>query len=110
MMYKLCIYIPEQNLEEIKSALFEAGAGTCGNYDRCSWQTLGETQFRPLKGSRPATGKVDKLVQVEEYRLEMICADHTLVDVIQVLKILHPYENPAWDLVRLVDESQLISN
>ena len=106
-MYKVGVYIPEKNLEEVKSALFEAGAGSYGNYDLCSWQTLGKTQFRPLKNSRPTKGKVGKLVEVKEYRLEMICTEQNVADVIKALKTFHPYEYPAWDLVRLLDESQL---
>jgi len=108
-MYRIGVYIPETNLEEVKSALFEAGAGHNGNYDLCSWQTLGKTQFRPLINSQPVKGKVGELVQVKEYRLEMICIDHVLEDVIQALKTFHPYEHPAWDVVRLVDTSEFHS-
>ena len=48
-MYKIVTYIPEPDLETVKTAMFEAGAGHFGPYERCSWQTLGIGQFCPWK-------------------------------------------------------------
>ena len=103
-MYKLGFYVPEQALEKVKSALFEVGAGHSGNYDLCCWQTLGKSQFRPLPRSQPTLGKEEKLSILDEYRVEMICEDHVISDVVKILKSAHPYENPAWDLVGLCSE------
>ena len=60
-MYKLCVYIPEAQLESVKRALFDAGAGRIGNYSDCCWQVLGSGQFRPGEGSDPFLGDRDRL-------------------------------------------------
>lgn len=52
MSYKLCFYVPVTHIEQVKQAMFAAGAGTIGNYDCCAWQVLGVGQFRPLAGSQ----------------------------------------------------------
>ncbi len=71
-MYKIVTYIPESDLEAVKNAMFEAGAGHFGNYECCSWQTLGVGQFRPMTGSHPAIGTVGEITQVSEWKVEMI--------------------------------------
>lgn len=57
-MYKICFFVPENHVDLVKNALFEAGAGRIGDYDNCSWQTLGTGQFRPLKNSSPTIGQL----------------------------------------------------
>ena len=106
-MYKLGFYVPEAQLEQVKEALFAAGAGRIGNYDRCCWQTLGQGQFRPLEGSNPFIGEPGQLERVAEYRVEMVCEEAHIRAVIAALKDAHPYEEPAWDLVELVTEDNL---
>ena len=89
------IYVPEDNVEEVKEVMFEAGAGLIDNYAKCSWQTLGEGQFSPLSGSNPYIGEQGKLEKVKEYRVEMLCDDSSLEKVIIALKSKkegHPYE------------------
>lgn len=56
--------------------MFDAGAGGLGDYQECSWQTLGQGQFRPLKGSQPFLGETDKLEKVVEYKVEMLCQEN----------------------------------
>ncbi len=74
-MYKICVYVPENSVEKVKSALFDAGAGRIGNYDSCCWQTEGIGQFRPLDGSQPAIGSQGEIERVKEVKLELVCAD-----------------------------------
>ena len=100
-MYKLTVYIPESHLESVKTALFAAGAGRYAAYDRCCWQVLGQGQFRPLTGSKPFIGKTGVEEQVPEYRVEMICADVAVSAVTAALRAAHPYEEPAFDFVRI---------
>ncbi len=100
-MYKLCYYVPGSHLEITKRAIFDAGAGRVGNYDRCCWQVRGDGQFRPLPGSKPFIGQEGTIEQVEEYRVEMVCADDHIAEVIVALKQAHPYEEPAYDAVSL---------
>ena len=95
-MFKICVYVPAAELERVKNAMFDAGAGRIGNYDRCCWQVLGRGQFRPLENSEPAIGQHHQVETVEEYRLEMICDDDRLQAVIVELLDAHPYEEPAY--------------
>ncbi|HLF67331.1 MAG TPA: NGG1p interacting factor NIF3, partial [Gammaproteobacteria bacterium] len=72
-MYKICFYVPEAHAEEVKMAMFEAGAGKIGRYSCCAWQTLGTGQFMPLSGSHAFIGETDRLEKVIEYKVEMVC-------------------------------------
>lgn len=103
VMYKLCFFVPEREAERVKDAVFAAGGGRIGNYDRCCWQVLGQGQFRPLEGSQPAIGGLGSLEHVAEYRVELVCADDKVAAVIAALKQAHPYEEVAYDVVQLVD-------
>lgn len=100
-MYKLCVYIPTDHLDHVKTALFAAGAGKIGDYDSCCWQTPGQGQFRPLEGSQPFIGQQGAVETVEEYKVEMVVADALIEPVIAALKQAHPYEEPAYDVWRL---------
>jgi hypothetical protein len=101
-MYKLSFYIPETHLEAVKSALFAKGAGHYKAYDQCCWQVRGEGQFRPLANSQPFLGQVNQLEKVVEYKLEMLCADAAIKDVVQTLLSVHPYEEPAYDIYKIL--------
>lgn len=100
-MYKLCFYVPESHLETVKAAVFGSGAGRIGAYDHCCWQVLGQGQFRPLPGSSPFIGEQDRIDSVAEYRVELVCADERIAAAVAALKQAHPYEEPAYDVVRL---------
>ena len=103
-MYKLGFYVPESHLEDVKAACFSAGAGRIGDYDQCCWQTRGQGQFRPRPGATPFIGEQDRLEQVAEYRVEMVCERAHAREVVQAMIAAHPYEEPAWDLVELIAE------
>lgn len=92
----LVVFIPENHLDEVKQALFSAGAGTWQGYDQCCWQTKGNGQFRPLVGSQPYVGQTNMVETVTEYRVEMLCSTTCLPSVINTLKQVHPYEVPAF--------------
>ncbi|NIB43014.1 NGG1p interacting factor NIF3 [Pseudomaricurvus alkylphenolicus] len=100
-MYKLCFYVPETHLEPVKTALFAVGAGRIGDYDSCCWQTLGQGQFRPLEGSQPFIGQSGQVEQVAEYKVELVCADDLIRQAVAALKQAHPYEEPAYDVIRV---------
>jgi len=100
-MYQLCFYVPSSHLEQVKNALFAAGAGRYKNYDHCAWQTLGQGQFRPLPGSRPYSGKVNYLEVTAEYKVEMICVEDRIKDALSALLKAHPYEEPAYSIMKI---------
>ena len=95
-MVKLEFYVPLEYADRVKNALFEAGAGKIGNYDRCSWETSGTGQFRPGATSNPAVGNKESLTKVEELKIEMVCREKYIKNVINALKETHPYETPAY--------------
>lgn len=100
-MFQISFYVPSEFSAQVKSAMFAAGAGKIGNYDRCAWETKGTGQFRPLTGSAPFVGQ--KLVDafVEELKVEMVCSEEFLSDSLAALKNSHPYETPAYFVVKL---------
>ena len=102
-MLKLIYYVPESHLESTKLALFEAGAGGIGNYDHCSWQVLGIGQFKPVNGANPFIGELDMLEQIPEWRVETIVSEERASEVARALKASHPYEEPAFEFIQMVD-------
>lgn len=83
--------------------MFNAGAGHIGNYDCCSWETMGTGQFRPLEGSSPFLGKKNEIEHVQELKIEMVCSDDVLDAAILALKESHPYETPAFAYWKIQD-------
>lgn len=102
-MYKLTVFIPDEALEAVKTALFAAGAGTIGNYEQCCWQVQGMGQFMPMAGSDPHIGRQDTLETVEEWRVEMVVKKEAIQAVIKALKQAHPYETPAFDVIEVLE-------
>lgn len=102
-MYKLCFYVPTSHVESVKTALFDVGAGKIGDYEHCCWQVLGAGQFKPLVGSQPFIGETDQLESVPEYKVEMVCAGVVITAAVAALKAAHPYEEPAYDVIKLED-------
>ncbi|AKV97742.1 hypothetical protein SAMN04487869_12737 [Marinobacter sp. DSM 26671] len=100
-MYKMCYFVPETHVEKTKQALFDAGAGRIGDYDSCAWQCLGRGQFRPLEGSDPFLGHAGEIEAVDEYKVELVCADELIKDALAALKQAHPYEEPAYEIYRM---------
>jgi len=103
MMYQVFFYTPESHLELIKQAMFAAGGGRIGHYEACAWQTAGQGRFRPMAGATPFIGAVDALEDVHEFRVEMVCEDARVKDVVAALRAAHPYEEPAFGVLRLED-------
>lgn len=95
-MLSLIFYVPDSHLEKVKTAIFAAGAGRIGNYDQCCWQTIGQGQFRPLAGSDPHLGKAGRLESVDEWKVEVVCEADRIETVVSALKQAHPYETPAY--------------
>lgn len=100
-MYKICFFVPVDYTEKVKEALFNAGAGQIGDYEYCSWQCLGQGQFKALKGSKPFIGKHNQLEIIDEYRVELVCDKENIKAAITALKLTHPYEEPAYEIYKL---------
>lgn len=106
-MYKLSFYVPASHVEQVKLALFEQGAGRFGRYDHCAWQVLGEGQFRPLAGSSPFVGNLNEDHRLAEYKVEMVCADRAIQAAVKALLACHPYQQPAYEIYKMVDIEDL---
>ncbi len=102
-MYKLAFFVPPEQLESVKEAVFATGAGRIGHYEACCWQVQGTGQFRPLAGANPFIGRQEELSRVDEYRVEMVCADDCIHAAVAALREAHPYEEPAYDVWKLED-------
>ncbi|KPB78977.1 Uncharacterized protein AC506_2734 [Pseudomonas syringae pv. maculicola str. M6] len=90
-------------MDKVKNAVFAAGAGRICAYDQCSWQVLGQGQFRPLDGSQPFIGQGGVVESVEEWKVELVVADDLIQQAVLALKQSHPYETPAYEVWRLAD-------
>ncbi len=102
-MHHLSFYVPLTHAEEVKEALFRAGAGAIGAYRRCSFEVEGVGQFQPAAGSDPFIGKTDVLERVPELKVEMVCSDSLVSEVVAALKEAHPYEEPAYYVIKTLD-------
>jgi hypothetical protein len=99
---KLVVFVPREALESVRDALFAAGAGRIGNYERCSWYTAGTGTFRGGAGSDPAIGEPGREERVSELRLETVYPEERHDEVIAALRGAHPYEEPAFDVYPLL--------
>ena len=98
MNRKLVVFVPPDALDAVREALFSAGAGLIGNYERCSWYTEGTGTFRPLEGAEPTVGEMGREERVAELRLETVFPEEAENAVIEALRDAHPYEEPAFDV------------
>ncbi len=102
-MFKLIVYVPESHKETVKEALFSAGAGQLGAYAQCAWETLGTGQFCPSAEATPFLGVAGKLERAAEWRVETLVKESIWPDVKAALYQSHPYEEPAFDLIQVLD-------
>ena len=100
---KLTVFVPEAAAGSVREALAGAGAGRIGDYDHASFSAPGEGRFRPLPGAAPAVGEVGRVEVVDEVRVEVVLARSRRSAVVDALLAAHPYEEPAYDVVELVD-------
>lgn len=101
---KIIVTIPIENVEEVRNAICEAGAGIIGNYTHCSMSTKCIGTFKPNDNANPYIGKNNKLEFVEEEKLEVVCDVNNVKNIISKLREVHPYEEPAIDIIPLLDE------
>ena len=95
---KIVTFVPHAQLETVRKALFSAGAGHIGNYDKCSYISEGTGTFRAGEGSDPFIGKIGEFHFEPETRIETIFPKYRERDVIAALYKSHPYEEPAFDI------------
>jgi dinuclear metal center YbgI/SA1388 family protein len=98
---KLITYVPSENVNQVRQALFEAGAGNIGNYDQCSYNTEGYGTYRGNENANPTLGKKGILHTEKEVLVSVIFEKHKQSNIIQALLNAHPYEEVAYDILSL---------
>ena len=101
LLKKLVTFCPTAQAEQVRAALFEAGAGVIGNYDCCSFNSEGKGSFRAGDGSNPFTGALNELHYEPEVRIETIFPAYLQAAVLKALIDSHPYEEVAYDIYPL---------
>ena len=102
MNRKLIVFVPPDALDAVRDALFAAGAGRIGAYERCSWYTEGTGTFFGGEGTDPALGERGREERVRELRLETVFPEERHDAVVAALRSAHPYEEPAFDVYPLL--------
>jgi len=102
MNRKLVVFVPREALDDVRDALFAAGAGRIGDYERCSWYTEGTGTFLGGVGTLPTVGRAGREERASELRLETVYPVEREQEVVEALRRAHPYEEPAFDLYELV--------
>ena len=102
-LHKLVWFVPEDALEATRDAVFAAGAGRIGDYERCSWFAAGTGTFLPRAGADPTIGEVGREERVPELRVETVVPVERAREIVRALVAAHPYEEVAYELYPLVD-------
>ena len=104
-LLKLVTFIPDSHLESVREAIFSAGAGKTGNYDKCSFNIQGKGSFRGNDESNPFIGKKGEVHYENETRFETVMFSYLKNDVIRALLDTHPYEEVAYDVYPLKNDN-----
>jgi hypothetical protein len=99
--HKLVWFVPEEALDATRDAVFAAGAGRIGDYERCSWYTAGTGTFKGGEGTDPAIGEPGREERAPELRVETVVPAERVESVVAALLAAHPYQEVAFDLYPL---------
>ena len=103
---KIFVTVPIDNVENVRKAVCEAGAGIIGEYSYCTSSTRVTGTFIPSENANPYIGELNKLEYVDEEKLEFVCDVDKVKKVIEQLRVNHPYEETAIDIIPLIDEKE----
>ncbi|MEY3236999.1 MAG: hypothetical protein RI883_1100 [Bacteroidota bacterium] len=106
VLYKLSVFVPQENLLSLNKAVFEAGAGKIGNYEECHFNTVGTGTFKPVEDAKPFSGELNILSESQEIKAEYLVSAHLLQTVVKAMKEAHPYEEVAHDIILLANENE----
>ena len=98
LLRQLAVYCPSSDAEKVRNELFKAGAGDIGNYDECSFTSVGEGTFRANEGCNPHLGEIGERHQEKEEKIEVIFPKHKEQAIISAMKNVHPYEEVAYQI------------
>ena len=100
-LLKLVVFVPESDLARVSDAVFAAGAGRIGEYRECGFRLAGTGTFFGGEAANPTVGQKGRREEVGEWRLEVVCPESRLAEVVAALRKAHSYEEPAFDLYPL---------
>jgi hypothetical protein len=95
---KLVVFVPNESLDQVDQAIFEAGGGKIGNYEECHFRTSGIGTFNPNQQANPTIGESGTRSQVEEFRVEYLVKNHQVSSVLSAMNQAHPYEEVAYEI------------
>ena len=95
--------MPQEALDVTRTAVFEAGGGRIGDYQRCSWYTAGTGTFLGGEETDPTIGERGREEHVPELRVETVVPADRIDEAVTALRRAHPYEEPAYDVYPLAD-------
>jgi len=104
-LYKIAVFVPNTHVEKVRKAMADAGGGRIGDYSECSFSSEGRGSFMPGEEASPFIGRAGKLENVDEIRLEMVVEKSLAGHVVQEMMNAHPYEEVAYDIYPLLNES-----
>lgn len=110
LLRKLVVYVPQNDSEALKNALFENGAGEIGNYSECSFSSLGQGSFKANENANPSLGQIGKRHHENEIKIEVIYPLWIENQLINSMKLAHPYEEVAYDLFQLENKVELFGS
>ncbi|NLA23398.1 MAG: Nif3-like dinuclear metal center hexameric protein, partial [Bacteroidales bacterium] len=102
-LHKFICYVPETHANALREAMFEGGGGHIGNYDKCSYNLSGFGTYRAGQDTNPFLGEIGKMHTEPETRIETIIHESRLSNLIQKVIEVHPYEEPAYDIIPLAN-------
>ncbi|MFY0483617.1 Nif3-like dinuclear metal center hexameric protein [Flavobacterium sp. PLA-1-15] len=105
---KLITFTTPENADDVRNALFQAGAGTIGNYDNCSFNTEGTFTFKGNENSNPVIGEKEKLHTGTEIKIEVVFEKHLEAKILKALFSTHIYEEVAYEIYDLQNSHQNI--
>lgn len=106
---KIVVFVPITHANQVRQAMGDAGAGVweLGKYHHTSFSSKGIGRFIPGEGAHPTIGEVGKMSEVDEERIEVICEEDKVKDVISAIRKNHPYEEIPLEIYQLVDEEKI---
>lgn len=103
---KLVVFVPDSDLAKVSDAIFAAGAGHIGEYGECSFRLAGTGTFFGSDAANPTVGQKGRREEVSEWRLEAICPEDKVGQVVAAMRQAHSYEEPAYDVYLLRSEKE----
>ncbi len=105
---KLVTYTIPENVEQVRNALFDAGAGKIGNYEDCSFNSQGIGTYMGNENSNPEIGERFEFVETPEIKIEVTFEKHLQNKILNTLFANHVYEEVAYEIYDLQNTHQNI--